>query len=95
MEIMAKNIEGLSFNEVWGLVIEGHQLLCPVCGAILVTFPENLEPGQRPLIVECSVSQQHFYIHAENGKRREKMLELLRKMGEGGKSVAEDRKSES
>lgn len=66
---MKIDLASLKGSAILDLAKEGHTLLCPVCGNQLVTIPEQLPLGARPLGVACPMSQRHYIFYAEPADR--------------------------
>lgn len=75
---MTNQIENLSGSEVLNLAAQRKELFCPVCNALLVTIPENVVEGQRPLGVSCPTDKEHFFIYGEDASRVQTMREEMR-----------------
>ena len=54
---MMQSIGELSGSEVLNLITNGEVLFCPVCNSALVTIPNTIQNGERPIGVACPVNQ--------------------------------------
>jgi len=66
---MKIDLASLKGTAILDLAKEGQILLCPVCESQLITIPEQLTFGERPLGVTCPISQRHYIFYAEPADR--------------------------
>ena len=83
---MTNQIKNLSSSEVLNLAAQNEELFCPVCNALLVTIPEKVIEGGRPLGVSCPKDKEHFYIYGEDASRVQTMREEMRAFRENQNS---------
>ena len=69
-DIVVTDVTG---TEAFKLVQEGQRLVCPKCGAVIKTIPENWSAGMPLYGIECSKEQGHFLIHYEDEKAMKEM----------------------
>jgi hypothetical protein len=75
---MTNQIKSLSSSEVLNLAAQNEKLFCPICNALLVTIPEKVAEGGRPLGVSCPMDKEHFFVYGEDAFRVQTMREEMR-----------------
>lgn len=73
--IIADKISGA---EAARLVRKGVKLICPVCGVVIRTVPEELTEGRPLLGIECPTNQKHFMIHYDDGVKMRAMRSWMK-----------------
>ena len=53
-------------------------MLCPRCGSIIKTVPENWNVGMPLYGIECPVEQRHFMIHFEDEQAMKEMRSRMK-----------------
>lgn len=72
---LASNVTGL---EALRLMQEGRAFVCPQCGSMIKTLPEDWSEGMPLYGIECPMDQRHFRVHFEDEHAMKEMRSRMK-----------------
>ena len=69
-------------SEILRLYAAGTHLSCRYCKVELRTIPEQLQPGQMPLYLQCPNNPNHMALHCDPAKGMQEIRKSTRRAPE-------------